>query len=316
MAHEFKTQILELSDRHKIFCYRWAAGILKSTKGIVLILHGMAEHARRYQWFAHALTQEGYLVFAYDQRGHGQTGGQSKSLGFFSSENGWSRVVRDVDEVIAEIRTHNGMKPLFLLGHSMGSFIAQSYAGFRGEKLSGLILSGTSWEPNIALNAGKMVAKLFSKLLGKQSKGTVLQKIIFGGYNRKIKNAKTDFDWLSCDPLTVKAYIADQLCGFICTNQFFIDLFSGILHAISKTNITKIHRDLPVLFFSGLDDPLSRRGSCIDKLADMYQSAGIRTVDVKLYSGKRHETLNEIGREEVFQDIVEWLNSQCKKVKF
>ena len=314
MADEFKTHILEMSDQHKIFCYKWAPGILKSTKGIVLILHGMAEHARRYQLFAHSLTKEGYLVFAYDQRGHGQTGTQSKSLGFFGPENGWARLVKDVDEVIAEIRTHNGIKPLFLLGHSMGSFVAQSYAGLFGEKLSGLVLSGTSWEPALSLAAGKTVAKLFSKFFGKQSKGSFLQNIIFGGYNSKIKHAKTDFDWLSCDPQTVKMYIADHLCGFTCTNQFFVDLFSGIRHATSKSNISNIPGSLPVLFFSGLEDPLNRKGSSINKMANIYQNAGVQTVDIKLYPGKRHETLNEIGREEIFQDIISWLNTHCTSV--
>ena len=265
----------------------------------------MMEHAKRYDRIATRLTEEGYAVFAPDHRGHGETSKQTQ-LGYFGDDANWFTVVDDIYSVIQHARDQYPQGPLIIMGHSMGSFLAQSVCARHQISCDALILSGTGYEPFVSTLFGKGVAGLLTLLLGKKGPGAALHKIVFGPYNKRIKSPTTFVDWLSRDSNEVAKYIADPLCGQVCKISFFYHLFSGINWVYRRRTLKRIPVQVPVYFMSGLEDPLNKKGKHITALAKTYASLGHATT-VKLYKGARHEVLNETNRDEVENDLLEFL---------
>jgi len=292
-------------DGVEIFVYKWEPE--SNPKAIVQISHGMMEHAARYERFAKALTAEGYVVYANDHRGHGKSATpEQKGL---MGPNGWSGAVKSIKALTDVIKKEKPNLPVFLLGHSWGSFMAQNYIQDYGKELKGVILSGTNGKQGL-LGPGLMIAKGEVKKKGIDGLGTKMDGMSFNGYNKRIKKPKTRSDWLSRDEKEVEKYVNDPECGFVCKNGFFVDLLSGLKHIWSKEQEAKIPKDLPIYIFAGSEDPVSNYTKGIQELIGRYNKLGIKNLTYKFYPGGRHEMLNETNRDEVTKDTIAWLNSQ------
>ena len=293
----------------EIFVYKWLPMAKKEIIGVVQIAHGMAENAGRYEALAKKLTNEGFAVYANDHRGHGKTAESVEKQGILADSEGFKWMVEDVHKLTGIIKENHADMPVFLLGHSMGSFIAQKYIMLYGNELNGVILSGTNGKQGLMLSVGSLVAMLECQLKGRDSKSLRLTQMSFGSYNNNFKPVRTIFDWLSRDTNEVDKYINDPYCGTVFTNGFFYDFLEGLKEIEKQKNMAKVPKDLPIYMFSGAKDPVGNEGKGVRDLYDSYKSLGIKDVKIKLYDGGRHEMLNETNKEEVMEDLMEWINA-------
>jgi len=302
------------ADGEKIFVYRWAPAD-QQPKAVVQIAHGLLEAAARYRRVAAALTTSGYLVYANDHRGHGKTARSLEELGDWG-EDGFNASVRNLHLLAGIIRRENPGLPLFLFGHSMGSFLVQNYLTKYPVDLQGVILSGSNDSPpGLALNLGIAVAKREVAKKGPRTRSPKLHKLVFGAYNKGFEPARTPFDWLSRDEAEVAKYINDPYCGGIASAGLYYDLFRGLKETYKKKNRQRIRRDLSVYIFSGSKDPVGMNGRGVRKLVRAYQKLGLEDVTYRLYKDGRHEMLNELNRDEVTKDLLNWLDRQTAKAK-
>ena len=156
---------------------------------------------------------------------------------------------------------------------------------------------------------GKYAAERDIKKGKARSKNRFLNKLAFKDLNKRFQGGNTNYDWVSRDPVIVDKYIKDELCGFDFTSSAFRDMFGGLLFITDRTNIRRTSKELPILLLAGQDDPVGAKGKMVMRCYQEYADAGIKNLNVKLYEGMRHEILNEIGKEEVFNDVVSWLSS-------
>ncbi|GAB6269196.1 MAG: alpha/beta hydrolase [Smithella sp.] len=303
-----ETFTFKASDGVQIFTYKWMPDEASVVKGAVQIAHGMAEHAARYERFAEALTKAGYAVYANDHRGHGKTAGSQEEIGCFADENGWEKVVEDMHTLTSIIKKDYPKKPFFLFGHSMGSFLSRHYSMLYGNELSGLVLSGTGGDPGIIGKIGLLIAKMDARIHGKKAKSEIMNKLSFGAFNGAFKPNRTDYDWLSRDNAEVDKYISDPLCGTVFTAGFFCEMLGGIGYINKKENIAKIPKNLPIYIFSGAKDPVGASTKGVTQVYKTLKAAGLGDLTLKFYEDGRHEMLNEINRDEVFSDVIGWLN--------
>ncbi len=294
-------------DGVEIFVYKWVPE--GDAKAVIQIAHGMAEHAARYARPADAFTKTGYIVYANDHRGHGKTAKDLDKRGQLGP-GGWESMVKDMKQLTDIIKKENPGLPVFLLGHSMGSFLSQAYIQQWGSDLKGVILSGTNGHmPKLLLVLGKMMAKGDMKKKGPNAPGTKMDKMSFGSYNKKFEPVKTKFDWLSRDEAEVKKYVEDQWCGFVAPTSFYVDLLTILDTIWKKAREAKIPKDLPIYMFSGSKDPVGNNTKGVIPLFNRYQKLGIKDVSKKFYEGGRHESFNEINRDEVYKDVIAWLDT-------
>ena len=301
--------VLESSDGVSLFGYS-RVNENGPPKACLLLVHGMAEHIGRYQHFAAFMADKGFAVYGFDLRGHGVTGEQKGPPGFFAEENGWRLVVEDIDLWIDKIREDNAGLPVVLVGHSMGSFLARSYAAAHGEKLAGLILSGTGRDPGIMGSVGILIARIESEMNGKRAPSILLDRLTYGPFARSVKQRRTRFDWLTRDDKHVDLYIADPLCGRLMTAGFYFDFLRGIREVGKPSIIRRTPLDLPVYFFSGSRDPVGGFTRGVTHIYKEYLKAGLFNLSLKFYSDGRHEMLNETNRDEVYRDVLAWINGK------
>ncbi|KRE62095.1 alpha/beta hydrolase [Nostocoides sp. Soil756] len=300
------TTTVTTADDTSLFTHRWLPD--GEPKGVVQIAHGMAEHSARYARVAEALTAAGYAVYAHDHRGHGRTA-EAADHGYFADRDGWARVVADLRQVTDHARAEHPGLPVFLLGHSMGSFLARSYVIQDSHDLAGLVLSGTAGDPGALGKVGAGVAAVEARLRGRRHTSSLLDKLTFGQYNAAFKPNRTAFDWLSRDEAEVDAYVADPLCGNTFTSGFFADLLGGLAGINDPQQVAGVRRDLPVLLVSGDRDPVGDGGKGPRAVAQAYREAGLTDVTCTLYPEARHELFNETNRDEVLTDVVTWLDA-------
>jgi alpha-beta hydrolase superfamily lysophospholipase len=303
----FSMQRLARSDGGSVALYTWPRPT-QPIKAAVQIAHGLAEHAARYDRLAQALTQAGYAVFASDHRGHGKTVLQAGDYGHFADSDGFGRVVADLYAVNQHIAAELPDVPRVLFGHSFGSFAAQSYLGAHGDSIVAAVLSGTNSGSATLARAGSVVARVEKLRVGARNRSALLQKLSFGAYNKAFEPTRTEFDWLSRDPVEVDKYIDDPLCGFDITTQSWNDLLQALVANDEPALWARIPKQLPIYLFAGDVDPVGRAGRGPRALAEAYTKAGLLRVTLKLYPGGRHEMLNEINREEVTTDLIAWLD--------
>lgn len=300
------TTTVTASDGVALHTHRWLPD--GQPKAVVQIAHGMAEHSARYARLAQALTEHGYAVYAHDHRGHGATASDADH-GYFADENGWDAVVADLRAVTRFAQEEQPGLPVFLLGHSMGSFLARTYVIEDSRDLAGLVLSGTGGDPGPLGKVGLAVARLEARLRGRRHVSPMLDKLTFGQFNAAFKPNRTDFDWLSRDEAEVDAYVADPLCGRTFTSGFFVDLFGGVQRINDRKQVAGVRRDLPILLVAGDKDPVGDGGKGPRTVAEQYSSVGIVDVTCTLYPGAHHEIFNETNRDEVTQDVIAWLDA-------
>jgi alpha-beta hydrolase superfamily lysophospholipase len=279
--------------------------ISSSAKAYIHLCHGMAEHINRYDEFAEYLYQQGYSVICHNHRGHGD----NEILGHYSDSDGWSNTIQDIVEV-QEQSIENQELPLFLFAHSMGSFIAQGYAIRHGDRLAGLILSGTNYQHPFMYHAGRIVATIENKRLKTSTPSHVMDKLSFASFNSHFKPNRTDFDWLSRDPEQVDKYINDPQCGFPCSAETWVQLLTGLIEISQVDQLTKIPASLPMYLFGGDKDPVGRMGKGIPALEQKLRLTGHDNVTSKLYKEARHEMLNETCKSDVYQDVDNWISQQ------
>lgn len=298
------------SDGHPVFIRRWSP--TGTPKASLLVIHGMAEHSARYERLAEVMTQAGWAVYAPDLRGHGKTAGVG-ALGWIAERDGFRRIRDDLRGIVGLIAEEQGGLPLFLLGHSMGSLLAETYIAEGGTGLSGCVLSGVlTPPPSFLLAVGRLIAAVGALFKGGRAASPLLHGMSFGANNRYFPNPRTPCDWLSRDAAEVDKYIADPLCGFVCSFAFYRDLFAGLSLYFALSPFPGIEKDMPIYVFAGAEDPLGGAKGFVPILAEKLKAAGARSVDTRLYPGARHETLNEINRDEVMSDVREWLESRLR----
>ena len=215
-------------------------------------------------------------------------------------------MVDDLGRLAQYIGQHYPGTPLFLFGHSMGSYIAQAYLLHHSASLHGAILSGSNYQPAALYRMARLVARLEAWRQGPLGKSAVIEWLSFGAFNKAFKPNRTAFDWLSRDPAEVDRYVNDPLCGFRCSNQLWLDLLQGLAQISQPGNLAQIDPNLPILIMGGECDPVSA-GKRLTHLADALRATGNRHVQLRVYPEARHEVLNETNRNEVTADIVGWL---------
>ena len=292
-------------DGVALFVHGWRPEA--AARGVVQIVHGMAEHGGRYARLAGALSAAGYAVYAGDLRGHGRTARMPEELGFFAARDGWGKCLDDIWQVNRRIAADHPGAPIILLGHSMGSFLAQHLIGVQGDSLAGVVLSGTSGKPSALAMAGRLVARLERSRLGRRSRSALLQSLAFDGFNKPFAPARTPFDWLSRDTAEVDKYIADPLCGFPVAIQLWIDVLDGLGAATSARHQALIPKRLPIYVISGSRDPVGGNARSVAQLLAAYSRAGLDRVSHRFYADARHELFNETNRDEVTRDLIAWL---------
>ena len=276
-------------------------------RGTVQILHGLAEHCARYERVAGTLNAAGLAVAAHDHRGHGERIAAG-SQGVFAPADGWQRVLDDVFAVqVAAAAEAAG--PVVLLGHSMGSYIAQAAMLRDATPWSALALSGSNFAPRLLLTVARWIGQVERWRIGADTPSKLMNQLSFGNYNKPFSPPRTEFDWLSRDPDEVDRYVADPWCGFTASAGLWVDLLGGLISISSIKALAALPPTLPVYVFGGADDPISAGGK-LETLAQSLDAAGVGDVTLKLYPGARHEVFNETNRVEVEEDLIAWLNDR------
>jgi alpha-beta hydrolase superfamily lysophospholipase len=300
---------MKLSSTPESYVHEW---MIDNPKAIVLIVHGMSEHGERYSHFGAALNKEGYGVYCPDLRGHGKTAGDLDNVGFFADRDGWNVIVNETIRQTQEIKSLHPNVPVFILGHSMGSFISRTIAFTEPSLVDGYILSATIKHPGWKGYVGKPLAKTCGFFFGKKKRMKFLTNTSFAGFNKRIENKRTEKDWLTRDAAIVDQYIADPYCMQDFTNQFFYDLATGVLGMCKQSNIAKISIETPVLITAGSMDPAGQYGKGPKVTCEHYKKAGAKDLELKLFEAGRHEIINETNRDEVYAYLFSWLNDRCK----
>lgn len=293
---------------------------------VLVIAHGMMETIERYHDMAEYLLTRDIFVYGHDHRGHGKTAGEQNRLGDLG-ENGWIKAREDLKRVVKLARHDYPGVPVFLLGHSMGSFLVRDmlhqhlmeasgsvkkgkrYAPREGWTPRGVILSGTGKPSSAELTLGKWIAGMEMKWKGPLHRSNRLYDLTFEKYNKRIDDPRTYFDWLSRDDVLVEKYIQDPYCGQVHTSRFYNDFFHHLKRILYQENHIKAF-GLPMLLISGEEDPVGNYGEAVTTISEFYGERGCN-ITLKLYPGGRHEMFNEINRISVYEDLVRWIN-QCQ----
>lgn len=276
---------------------------------VLQIAHGMAEHIERYHAFASFMAENGMLVAANDHAGHGKSLGKQQILGYFGKQNGWNNVLMDMQTLRGIVIEKYPHIPYVLMGHSMGSFLARTYASRDGKEFSAFIFSGTAGK-NPILGAGKLIAKREVRRNGEHKPSLLLHNMSVGSYNKAFAPNRTESDWLSRDTAKVDEYVSDPLCGFQFTAEGMLDLFDG-LSEISGKNWAALVPDIPILLLSGEKDPVGENGKGVRQVYNWLMNTGHHAVTLRLYPGGQHEMLNEINYQEVYTDILAFVREAC-----
>ncbi len=305
-ASTHESHAISAEGNHSIPVYLWMPE--ETPMAVIQLFHGLGEHVARYQRFAEVAMSRGYAVCAHNHRGHGPESGH---IGFYAEENGWDLLVADGRLVFEFLRTRFESQPIVLLGHSMGSYIAQSYAMRYGDELAALILSGSTWPARTQVFVGRLFARFESWRHGKRGTSALLDKLFFGAFNKRFEPARTELDWLSRDAAEVDAYVEDPLCGGPYTTGLWRDLLGGLLAISKDTALQRIPGDLPILITGGADDPVGGEAG-MRKLASHYEASGHARLATEIYEGGRHEMLNETNRDKFTADLLRWLAQQLE----
>lgn len=278
---------------------------IDNPKANVIIMEGMEEHASRYDAFAQYLNKEGFDVYAIDVYGQGENVKEDLSNRGIWPQSAFRKQVQAVDTLVNQLQS--SLRPTYLFSHSMGSFMCQDYIQRYPLHVQKVVLCG-SGAKNPAVPVGYLVAKMVTNKKNRDKKAGLLNKLMFGGFNKKIKNPRTEYDWLSVNQENVDKYIADPLCGYGPTNGFCLEFVKGMNRLHKKRFLKKISPDQEILIISGSDDPVTNYSKDVGKLEKEYKGLGVKKVETHIYQGLRHEILNEDSREEVYKDIVKFFN--------
>jgi len=304
MKREF--YFLSKDEKTQIHAIEWIPE--GKPKAILQMCHGMVEFIDRYHDFAEFLSQNGYYVVGHDHLGHGKSVGSSDNLGFFHETNGNEYVIGDIHQLRMETEKKYAHLPYFIMGHSMGSFLVRQYIGIYGVGLSGAIIMGTGHQPTPLLIAGKAICKVIAAFKGWHCRSSFVDGMAAGGYEKHFSGEKDGSNWLSRDPEIVKKYRMDPTCGFMFTVNVYYHMFTGMAKMNKQEKAGQIPKGLPIAFVSGKEDPVGDYGKGVKKAYKRYKENGMKDVKMKLYEHDRHEILNELDKEQVYDDLLKWLD--------
>ena len=280
-------------------------------KAILQISHGMVEHYDRYMHFMEYLAGQGFVLYMNDHLGHKHSVDNDEQLGYFAPQNGYIHVIGDLLSTAQMAKEEFPDLKLFMLGHSMGSFFARAFVRAHSDAVDGVLISGTGG-PNKAASAAISLIKAMKLLKGEKHRSQFINKMAFGSYLDKIENPITAYDWITRDIEVIKRYAHDKYCQFVFTLNGFENLMEIINLSNVDTTFENTPKDMPVYIFSGSMDPVGNYGMGVMQVFDGYKKAGCTDVEVKIYDGGRHEMLNEINRDEVYEDVKNWLVSKVE----
>lgn len=278
-------------------------------RAVLVLSHGVSEHILRYEPLAAYLTEWGFAVAGHDHLGHGLSVAAGAPRLYFGPRGSWDWAVQD----LYARRELAGQRfpglPVFLLGHSMGSFLARTYLIRYPGTVAGAILMGTGQMPPALVAAGRVLAAREARKVGDRHSSPLVNKLGFEAYNQKFAPNRTGYDWLSASTENVDQYLADPLCGGDPTIGLFREMLRGIACIEKQENLKRMNRNTPVLFLSGQDDPVGDMGKGVRRAYRSFRRSGVRDVEIRLYQGLRHEILQETGREKVYADVAHWLEA-------
>lgn len=276
-------------------------------RAVLQISHGVAEYILRYEPFAEYLTARGFAVVGHDHLGHGQSVAEGSARLYFGPKGSWNWVVDDIDRRRNLAKEKFPQVPYFLLGHSMGSFLARTYLIRYPGAVDAVVIMGTGQMPPAVIAGGMAVAAEEARRVGEDQTSPLVDKLSFGVYNKRFAPNRTGFDWLSLNQDNVDRYIADPLCGGNASTGLFREMLGGLSFIAKPRNLKRMNLNIPVLFISGEMDPVGDCGKGVQRAYESFRKAGVRDVSLKLYPELRHEILNETCRETVYDDIYQWL---------
>lgn len=278
----------------------------QSPRGIIQLSHGMCEHRTRYYDLMNFLAEAGYVAIIHDHRGHGDSVRRSPDdLGYFY-RNGVVGLVEDLHQITQYIKQCFPQLLLVLLGHSMGSMVVRCYTQQYDADLDGLVVCGSP-SHNAGAGAALQLVRLMKALRGERHRSKFLQRATFGSYNKHIPQPSSPNSWICSDPAVVRAYDQDPECNFIFTVNGFETLFRLMRQTYRKQGWAMAKPELPVLFIAGAEDPCIRNREAFEQAVDFMRARGYRNVESILYPEMRHEILNEIHKDKVWRDLVNWL---------
>ena len=294
-----------------VHAVRWIPASGKC-RAVLQITHGMTEFIERYGAFAEYLTEHDFLVVGHDHIGHGQSVLTQEDWGYFAPGNAARILLQDMHQLRLKTRKEYRGVPYFMLGHSMGSFLLRRYIASRGEGLSGAVIMGTGYTDPGVSRMGMRLADTLAKLYGWHHRSSLLTKIAFGTSKRfDMTGEHPENSWLTRDAELAAWYYRQPACTYVFTLNGYRTLFDTVRFTCLQKNVNSIPKDLPVLIVSGADDMVGDYGKGVAKVLEMFRKAGIEDLKEILYDGGRHEILNELNREEVYADLLEWMCGRC-----
>lgn len=279
-------------------------------RGVVQIMHGIAEYIERYDGFMTFLAENGFVAVGTDHLGHGKSIESPEQQGFLADKNGWDYMIKDEEILRLAMKKTYPCVPFILFGHSMGSFMARTHLIRYSGAFDAAIISGTGNQGAALVNGGLFFGNLVTAVKGAHHYSNFLNNLAFGSYNKAYENPRTAYDWLTRNEEVVDKYIADPLCGFVPSCSLFRDMMTGVKFITNVGNLGAMDKDTPVFFISGDMDPVGENGKGVTLAYENFRKAGMKDVSIKLYKGGRHEMLNEINYLEVYDDILTWINSK------
>lgn len=278
-------------------------------RAVVQFVHGMAEHAGRYEEFARVLNAAGIAVAGHTQLGHGA---KAPVRGFFAARHGWDCLVADVRRLQGVVREQYRGVPYFLMGQGMGSLLVRCCLAQQTESLQGAILIGSCDCPDGKIRFGKALARMKCFFGGKRKPMEWMEQMDLRRFCKPFEPIRTEFDWLSRDAVQVERYLADEYCGFPLTGGGYRDLFRGIQRMKRPEILRRTPKEIPLLMLTGDHDPVGDMGRSVEKAAQAYRDAGCTSVEVRSYPDSRHDLLHEIDRAKVFRDVIIFVDEHCK----
>lgn len=292
-----KAKNIKILGYHDLELNTYAYDKAENAKAVVIIVHGMQEHIGRYKHFAEHLNKNGYIVIGSDLRGHGKTATSVEMRGF-GEKDIFNETLQDLLNIISFAKeTYN--LPIYVFGHSYGSMLSQKLVQMT-PLIEKCVICGTTNGSSILMKAGCFVSKLMSPFKRKKSKGGLIEKLCIKSYGKKFERG----NWLTRDEKVFDEYAKDEYCG----GSFPFSFYKSMIQNMTKANsgISKIGNK-KLFLICGDKDPVGADGKQVKKLYKIYLKNNIN-VKIKIYENARHELLNEINKEEVYQDVINFFN--------
>ena len=277
----------------------------KNVKAVIHVVHGMKEHIGRYDSFMKFLTQYDYAAFGYDHIGHGETALHGGDFGYIASKGGDKILINDVNAFAKNIMREFEEKKYIRFGHSMGSFLVRLAS--LNMVPDALILCGTGG-PVLGSWAGIALCKLIQSLKGSHYASPLIEHLIFGRNNDLFLEENNKNAWLCRDESIKTAYAKDPWCNFDFTVAAYGDLIRLSRAANSKKFFRFLDKKTPIMLISGAEDPVGDNGKGVTTVYNRLKAEGADIKTFKLYKKCRHEILNELNSDEVFADILTFIN--------